>query len=46
MTLISLIDELTTLRDEEVEKERVAQLMFDEKGRERAFVYLESLTAP
>jgi len=35
-TLISLIDELTALRDEEMEKERVAHLMFDEKrdGRE------------
>lgn len=38
-TLISLIDELTTLRDEENEKERIAKLMFDEKrdGRELAF---------
>lgn len=30
-TLISLIDELSSLRDEESEKERVAHLMFDEK---------------
>lgn len=30
-TLISLIDELSSLRDEENEKERVAHLMFDEK---------------
>lgn len=41
-TLISLIDELSMLRDEENEKERVNRLMYDEKrdGSELSVCFL------